>query len=173
MRPAHVLVGLLLSGCYLAHGRGEPIETPDAGIDGGFDAGFDARPWEPPPGTCTPPEEWRVPRFDGDTQRLRDQQHAERDVFRSCTIGEGCASFDVEVTEGGRVDRAAVERHVLVPATTGGDLPTLELEQLERLAVEAALRRHDGNKRAAAATLGIALKTLYNKLDRYGLRPQR
>jgi DNA-binding NtrC family response regulator len=77
------------------------------------------------------------------------------------------------MTEGGRVDRAAVERHVLVPATTGGDLPTLELEQLERLAVEAALRRHDGNKRAAAATLGIALKTLYNKLDRYGLRPQR
>ena len=29
------------------------------------------------------------------------------------------------------------------------------------------------NVLSAAATLGIALKTLYNKLDRYGLRPPR
>jgi len=30
-----------------------------------------------------------------------------------------------------------------------------------------AMSRHDGDKRAAAAELGIALKTLYNRLARY------
>jgi len=45
-------------------------------------------------------------------------------------------------------------------------LPTLALRDLERLAVEAALLRFDGNKRRAAEELGIALKTLYNKLNR-------
>jgi two-component system response regulator FlrC len=52
-----------------------------------------------------------------------------------------------------------------------GELPTLDIDELEKLAIEAALKQHAGDKKAAAATLGIALKTLYNKLDRYGLRP--
>ena len=46
-------------------------------------------------------------------------------------------------------------------------LPTLCLEDLERLAVLAAMERHGQNKPAAASELGIALKTLYNKLARY------
>ena len=33
------------------------------------------------------------------------------------------------------------------------------------------MERFDGDRRAASAVLGIGLKTLYNKLDRYGLRP--
>jgi len=49
----------------------------------------------------------------------------------------------------------------------GERLPTLCLDDLERLAVLAAMDRHGGDKRAAAAELGIALKTLYNKLARY------
>lgn len=47
-------------------------------------------------------------------------------------------------------------------------LPTLALRDLEQLAIEAALKRHAGNKRRAAEELGIALKTLYNKLNRAG-----
>ena len=43
----------------------------------------------------------------------------------------------------------------------------------EKQTVEAAMRRCGGDKREAAALLGIALKTLYNKLDRFGLRPAR
>ena len=50
----------------------------------------------------------------------------------------------------------------------GESLPTLCLDDLERLAVLQAMNAHGGDKRAAAAELGIALKTLYNKLARYG-----
>jgi transcriptional regulator with GAF, ATPase, and Fis domain len=51
-----------------------------------------------------------------------------------------------------------------------GGLPTLRLEDLERQAIAQALERHAGDKRAAADTLGIALRTLYNKVDAYGLK---
>jgi len=63
-----------------------------------------------------------------------------------------------------------VERLVTVrrrPAAAGGALPTLDIEELERLAVHAALEKHTGNKRAAAAELGVSPKTLYSKLAKY------
>jgi two-component system response regulator FlrC len=43
------------------------------------------------------------------------------------------------------------------------------LDELERRAIEAALVAHGGNRRRAAAQLGIGLRTLYEKLKRYGL----
>ncbi|MCB9889675.1 MAG: sigma-54-dependent Fis family transcriptional regulator [Planctomycetes bacterium] len=49
-------------------------------------------------------------------------------------------------------------------------LPTLLLDDLERLAITEALERCGGDKKHAARQLGIALKTLYNKLARYDLR---
>ncbi|MFQ5505323.1 MAG: sigma-54-dependent transcriptional regulator [Planctomycetota bacterium] len=51
-------------------------------------------------------------------------------------------------------------------------LPTLRLESLEKMAVLAALERFKGEKKSAAEELGIALKTLYNKLERYGMKEQ-
>ena len=53
-----------------------------------------------------------------------------------------------------------------------GGLPTLELAQLEQLAIAAALQRCDGNKTKAAQVLGIAVKTLYNKLAAAGELPK-
>lgn len=41
----------------------------------------------------------------------------------------------------------------------------LSLKDLELMAIEQALARHDGNKPAAAEELGVSLKTLYNKLN--------
>jgi DNA-binding NtrC family response regulator len=72
------------------------------------------------------------------------------------------------LTDSPEIQRADVEAHVFARASAsrGGALPTLDLGELEELAVRAALARHAGNKRAAAAELGVALKTLYNKLAR-------
>jgi DNA-binding NtrC family response regulator len=74
------------------------------------------------------------------------------------------------MAEGGRIGADAVRRYVLRGADGAAAMPTLNLEELERRAVAEALLRHSGDKRAAAGELGIALKTLYNKVERYGLR---
>jgi two-component system NtrC family response regulator len=41
----------------------------------------------------------------------------------------------------------------------------ISLRDMELAAIDEALQRHEGNKPAAAAELGISLKTLYNKLN--------
>lgn len=41
----------------------------------------------------------------------------------------------------------------------------MSLRELEMIAIERAVQRHDGNKSLAAEDLGISLKTLYNKLN--------
>lgn len=41
------------------------------------------------------------------------------------------------------------------------------LDELERKHIATAMNRAGGNKPAAAAMLGITVKTLYNKLNRY------
>jgi DNA-binding NtrC family response regulator len=67
---------------------------------------------------------------------------------------------------------ADVERHVpRRPSTAAaGGLPTLYLEDLQRLAIVEALKRHGGARAAAAAELGIAIKTLYNKIQTYNIQ---
>jgi len=58
-----------------------------------------------------------------------------------------------------------VEQYALRPASAGRPgLPTLNLEELEAIAIAAALEKHKGDKPEAARELGIALRTLYNKL---------
>ena len=56
-----------------------------------------------------------------------------------------------------------VKREIKAPST----LPSnpLSLREMESLAVQEAIQRHQGNKPAAAEELGISLKTLYNKLN--------
>jgi DNA-binding NtrC family response regulator len=72
------------------------------------------------------------------------------------------------LADGPTIRAKDVDDHVFVAGrTTAGSqgLPTLDIGELERLAIEAAMQRFDGNKTRAAAALGIALKTLYNKLN--------
>ena len=45
------------------------------------------------------------------------------------------------------------------------DSGPMTLRELEMVAIEKAVERHDGNKPAAAEELGVSLKTLYNKLN--------
>ena len=58
-----------------------------------------------------------------------------------------------------------IEQYALRPASAGRPgLPTLNLEELETIAIAAALEKHKGDKPEAARELGIALRTLYNKI---------
>jgi two-component system response regulator FlrC len=50
-----------------------------------------------------------------------------------------------------------------------GTAAPVTMTDLERQAIEAALAATGGNRRLAAARLGIGLRTLYEKLKRYGL----
>lgn len=45
----------------------------------------------------------------------------------------------------------------------------MPLEELERIHILRCLDHHEGNKTRAAQSLGITIKTLYNKLHRYGI----
>ena len=47
--------------------------------------------------------------------------------------------------------------------------PGMTMAEVERAAIEAALREHTGNRRKAAEVLGIGERTLYRKLKAYGL----
>ncbi len=53
------------------------------------------------------------------------------------------------------------------PAAPGLDLAHLTLQEVERMTIAAHLAAHQGQRRAAAASLGIATSTLYEKLKRY------
>jgi DNA-binding NtrC family response regulator len=46
---------------------------------------------------------------------------------------------------------------------------TLKMRDLERRAIEQALKRHEGNRTHAAKELGISLRTLQYRLKEYGL----
>ena len=68
----------------------------------------------------------------------------------------------------------AVEHFSLVDDTPDAVAPSgggpSSLEELERLAIERALKQAGGNRKNAAAALGIGLRTMYEKIKRYELR---
>ncbi|MCA9564209.1 MAG: sigma-54-dependent Fis family transcriptional regulator [Myxococcales bacterium] len=72
--------------------------------------------------------------------------------------------------DGGRIDA----EHLVFARTLGQtevdqpDAPTT-LAEIERQAILGALERHEGNRRKAAEELEIGLRTLYDKLKKYGV----
>ena len=49
-------------------------------------------------------------------------------------------------------------------------MPTnLSLQEIEKQVIEATLRRHSGNIKETAATLGIERSTLYEKIKKYAI----
>jgi two-component system response regulator HydG len=48
-------------------------------------------------------------------------------------------------------------------------LAGMSLDELEKMAIQATLKRTDGNREQAAKILGIGARTLYRKLKEYGL----
>jgi len=79
----------------------------------------------------------------------------------------------VTLVPGREVGSDDVERHVRPFQGSAGsaDFETLDLESLERAAVVQALRKHQGNRGRVAAELGVATKTLYNKIKQHGIQP--
>lgn len=53
---------------------------------------------------------------------------------------------------------------------TGEEKNVSLLEQAEKKAIEEALRRHDGNKKAASEELNISSRTLYRKIKELGIK---
>ena len=55
------------------------------------------------------------------------------------------------------------------PSPRGEEIDALSLAQLEREAIQDALRKSGGNRRRASDLLGISERTLYRKIKEYGL----
>lgn len=58
-------------------------------------------------------------------------------------------------------------------AAAQSDEPVTSLKQMEKMMISLAMERTNGAKATAAQMLGIGLKTLYQKLDRYGLKEKK
>ena len=59
-----------------------------------------------------------------------------------------------------------------VPPSTLALTPGMTMAEIERAAIEAALRDTRGNRRKAAEMLDIGERTLYRKLRDYGIAPE-
>jgi two-component system, NtrC family, response regulator HydG len=58
---------------------------------------------------------------------------------------------------------------VLLAPSAASHWDTLNLEELEKLAIQRAIARHQGNLSKAAQSLGLGRTTLYRKMTRHGL----
>jgi two-component system response regulator FlrC len=75
----------------------------------------------------------------------------------------------VILADGDLVRREHLWLEATPPADDAGAPGPQTLDELERVAISAALAETGGNRRRAAEQLGIGLRTLYEKLKRYGL----
>jgi transcriptional regulator with PAS, ATPase and Fis domain len=66
-------------------------------------------------------------------------------------------------------DGLAIRPRAPITAPLSAESDQLDLATLERQAIETALRRTQGNRRDAAKMLGISERTLYRKIDDFGL----
>jgi len=67
-------------------------------------------------------------------------------------------------------DLALIPAQTLLTLAALAKLPMLELEQLEKMAIEQALERSGWHQGRAADLLGVSARTLHRKLKTFGLR---
>lgn len=75
------------------------------------------------------------------------------------TLGMQSMPDEPEVEESEDADLSEFLRNNEIPS----------IEEAEKFLIQQALRRFDGNRRKASETLGVSERTLYRKLDQYGL----
>lgn len=90
---------------------------------------------------------------------VRELEHA---IERAVIVSRGPRIRLEHLPEALRPTRSAPPGHTEQP-------PIMPLAELERLAIVRTLRHTRGNKRAAAALLGVYRPTLYSKLRKYGI----
>jgi DNA-binding NtrC family response regulator len=79
------------------------------------------------------------------------------------------------LVEGERATEVDLPENVLANASGDEGSASLKLEDVERRHILRVLAMYRGNKTRAAEALGVTVKTLYNKLERYrqGAAPRR
>jgi two-component system NtrC family response regulator len=73
------------------------------------------------------------------------------------------------LSEGGVITNQALPRELVERAENQGGGDVFSLEQMERQHIQRALHFFDGNRQQAAKALGIGRKTLYRKIEKFGL----
>jgi two-component system OmpR family response regulator len=99
-------------------------------------------------------------------ESARQAVHLEVVEFltKPCHLGELEQALDRAMR---RLMRSTESADVTAPATATAGGEGITLDELEREHILAMLERHDGNRTAAAAALGISRRTLYYKLEEY------
>src|SRR5439155_199339 len=98
---------------------------------------------------------------EGEIRRVGDQKTRKVDAR---VLAATARDLDAEIPAG-RVRQDPVYRINAVPVETLADL----VAATEREAIIEALTRATGNRREAARSLGVSLRTLFYKIDRYGI----
>ncbi|MBR5623737.1 sigma-54-dependent Fis family transcriptional regulator [bacterium] len=100
----------------------------------------------------------------GNVRQLKNAvEYATLLAFPSEEIGLDCLPEEIRAAAG---DPSSVRAKTAPEPAPDFEAP-LSLKEMEKKAIEAALKRHNGNKAAAAKELGIGLKTIYRKVEEY------
>jgi DNA-binding NtrC family response regulator len=99
----------------------------------------------------------------------------ENVVHRSLLLADGPEIAADDLPPGLGTTTAAPRTEPAIPKkeSSGPTSVAMSLEELEKAAIERALKRHGGNLSDVARQLGIGRSTLYRKLEQYGLREKR
>jgi hypothetical protein len=93
--------------------------------------------------------------------------------FKKVSIYDGLAN-QINTTSDSTIERKLGKSPLLgAPYGTSDYSVTFTLAQIEEQHILKVLKYHEGNKTQAARTLGISIKTLYNKLPEYGQMPKK
>jgi DNA-binding NtrC family response regulator len=99
----------------------------------------------------------------------RTKEEAEREMIYASILALHRDVREVLSILRGREAPAPWEGLKEVKAEPDPDEAAVSLAQMERSAINDALKRFSGNRRKAAESLGISERTLYRKIKEYGL----
>ena len=102
---------------------------------------------------------------------IRDEVKSELPSNLNIDLGNqaslGMSSFPNQQPDEDESEIVDHEESELIRFFGDGEIPSIE--DTEQFLIKKALDKYDGNRRKASETLGISERTLYRKLDQYGL----